>query len=523
MDKTVVFCTTFVPRTGISYYTWNVRYRIWVEAVKRSGLHFDQLLLVDDGSELLPDWPDLTILREGDDLRCDAPIVLYHFNERLGRRAVSDFPGWVRSFFFASRYAEENGISKIVHLEADAFLITRRACNYVDGLRDGWIAFWCNRHMRPESGLQIIAGSGLETYKVWAAKPVESFAGAVIETTLPFSQIARHLQGDRYGETESRVPRGTDWCMQAYPSKLASYEGYFWWMPWFAAVFPKLRDQDVEPLTLSTPSTKLAHEGIYYLRWLKEAEQLLAPRMYFEIGTHAGESLKMIGCDAVCVDPHFAITTNVLMRRRNTHFFQGTSDEFFSNQAAVERLFPAGIDLAFLDGLHLYEALLRDFVNTERFANARSVFVLHDCLPFNARMAERVRRFGDESEPQGIRDFWTGDVWKIVPILAKYRPDLHISYIDCPPTGLVVCTGLDRENRTLIEHCRDIVLEFEALTLASFGPGKLWDLYPTYSGGQIVVNEQIFNKALYRTESSPIPALAPSGEREVAINPAQPT
>lgn len=427
-DRTVVFCTAFVPRGGEPYYTWTIRYRIWLEAVRRSGLRFDQILLVDDGSEDLPDWPDIEILHEGDVLRCDAPVVLYHFAQHLGRRAISDFPGWVRSFYFVSRYAEANGFGKIGHLEADAFLITPRANDYVNGLRDGWTAFWCNLHQRPESGIQIIAGSGLQTYKTWADQPVESLADAVIETTLPFSAIARDLQGDRYGECQGHVPRSADWCTQAYPSNRTGYDGYFWWMPWLPAVFPELDERPAEPKMIANPSARLAHEGIYYLRWLKAAEQVLAPRMYFEIGTHAGESLKMIRGDAVCVDPNFAITTDVLMRRRNTHFFQGTSDEFFADQAAVERLLPTGIDLAFLDGRHLHEVLLRDFINTERFANPRSLFVLHDCLPLNARMAERERRFGDEAEPDEIRDFWTGDVWKIVPILANNRPDLRISY-----------------------------------------------------------------------------------------------
>jgi hypothetical protein len=498
LDHTLLFCTAFVHRVDDPYYSWNVRYRIWLEAVRHSGVKFDQILLVDDGSGQLPDWPGLTILQEGDDLECNAPIVLYHFKNRLGRRAVSDFPGWVRSFFFVSQYAEVNGFSRVVHLEADAFLISPQASEFINRQNDGWIALWSNRHQRPESGIQVIAGSGLKTYAEWAEKGTESFVGAVIETTLPFSRVHHELRGDRYGEEKINVvPADAEWCMQGRPSKLTSYEDYFWWMPWFASTFPKLVAN--EPRVIPSPSTTLQHEGLYYLQYLQEAEEILTPKMYFEIGTHTGTSLKMIRCDAVCVDPAFAIASDVLLRRRNTHFHQDTSDNFFADSALVKRLLPSGFDLAFLDGLHLFEALLRDFVNTEKLATPNSMIILHDCLPLNERMAERIRRNGDELEPEQIRDFWTGDVWKVVLIIRKYRPDLCISYLDCGPTGLVVCTALAPESRILDDKFEQIVAEFSGQVLSAAGLRELWELFPTYDSRQIVTNTILFERALYRS------------------------
>ncbi|ESY78186.1 methyltransferase type 11 [Mesorhizobium sp. LNHC221B00] len=293
--------------------------------------------------------------------------------------------------------------------------------------------------------------------------------------------------------------------MQAFPSKLVSLEEYFWWMPWFTAVFPELvlaSNLSATEVT-SRPPNVFAHTGIHYTRWLKEAAQALEAKLYFEIGNNGGESIRAIQCDAVCVHP-FLESTNVLMRRRNTHFYQGTSDEFFSDLTAVNRVVPEGIDLAFLDGLHLVEVLLRDFINAEQLANTRSMFVLHDCLPLNERMAQRKRYSGDDSEPKEIGGFWTGDVWKIVPLLAKYRPELHISYVDCPPTGLVVCTGLDRENRVLVENYDRIVGESEALTLTSFGLDKLWDLFPMLKSDQVFKTQSLFDKAFFGEKHGPV-------------------
>jgi len=42
-------------------------------------------------------------------------------------------------------------------------------------------------------------------------------------------------------------------------------------------------------------------------------------------------------------------------------------------------------------------------------------------------------------------DFWTGDVWKIVPALIKFRPDLRVFTIACPPTGLTVVCGFSEK------------------------------------------------------------------------------
>jgi hypothetical protein len=54
--------------------------------------------------------------------------------------------------------------------------------------------------------------------------------------------------------------------------------------------------------------------------------------------------------------------------------------------------------------------------------------------------------------------WWTGDVWKVVPILRHYRPDLHVTVFDSSPTGLAVVTGLNPANHTLSEHYAEILM-----------------------------------------------------------------
>ena len=66
-----------------------------------------------------------------------------------------------------------------------------------------------------------------------------------------------------------------------------------------------------------------------------------------------------------------------------------TSDEFFSTHDLREELGGSPVDLSFIDGLHLFEFALRDFINLERAGTEQSMIVLHDTDPPDADMAAR--------------------------------------------------------------------------------------------------------------------------------------
>ncbi len=76
--------------------------------------------------------------------------------------------------------------------------------------------------------------------------------------------------------------------------------------------------------------------------------------------------------------------------------------------------------------------------------------LFHDCLPLTAATASRKRMTG----------FWTGDVWKITPILRRLRPDLEVFLIPAYPTGLLVVRGLDPRSRVLEEHLGAVIEEW---------------------------------------------------------------
>ena len=198
----------------------------------------------------------------------------------------------------------------------------------------------------------------------------------------------------------------------------------------------------------------------HYFALLQELHQRLKPEVYLEIGSESGASLSLADCLTFAVDPAFRIEADVMGRKPGLILQQCTSDAFFAS-GLIERL-GVKIDLAFLDGMHLFEYLLADFTNTERHMAPDGVILMHDCVPFGAAAAERDWN-------RRVTRSWTGDVWKLLPILRAYRPDLTVRTYDTPPSGLVMVTGLDPENRTLEEKREEIIARFNDVSFAAYG------------------------------------------------------
>lgn len=204
-----------------------------------------------------------------------------------------------------------------------------------------------------------------------------------------------------------------------------------------------------------------------YTSVLKRVHDKLKPKTYFEIGTLYGSTLALSHCASIAVDPTFRLKTEALVGKPSCQFFQMPSDEFFQRYSPRD-LFQAPVDLAFLDGMHLFEFLLRDFINTEKHCRVNSIIALHDCLPSDGYMASRSASDPERSK-SAHPDWWTGDVWKMVPTLKKYRPDLHLCVLDALPTGLVLVTNLDPSNEALRINYGKIVSEYRDVALINYG------------------------------------------------------
>jgi hypothetical protein len=224
----------------------------------------------------------------------------------------------------------------------------------------------------------------------------------------------------------------------------------------------------------TTPDLKIADHtipywtGPIYLDVLAALHRHLAPRAYLEIGVAAGHTLSHATCAAIGIDPAFQITQEVVGSKPSCMLFQSTSDDFFAAHDPAA-LLGGPIDFAFLDGLHHFDALLRDFMNTERFCRPDSVIALHDCMPTDIWMARREEWDATMRARTPTPFTWTGDVWKTVQLLRLLRPDLRILGFDAQPTGLVLVTGLDPDSTVLAEHYEEAVAGYAKVDLAAHG------------------------------------------------------
>ncbi len=181
-------------------------------------------------------------------------------------------------------------------------------------------------------------------------------------------------------------------------------------------------------------------------------------RTYLETGVSTGESL-MICKDldlAIGIDPAPNVPPDVF-DKAPFRLERKPSDTFF------RETFEAGtpdfaLDLAFIDGLHVFEYALRDFIGVEALAAPGCEVLVHDVLPRRAAEAAR-HRF---TRP------WTGDVWRVPMVLRRFRPDLKVRLIESAPTGLAVITGLDPANTVLMERYDEVVAHGLGLSVMEF-------------------------------------------------------
>ncbi|KGP64008.1 hypothetical protein EP47_03545 [Legionella norrlandica] len=192
---------------------------------------------------------------------------------------------------------------------------------------------------------------------------------------------------------------------------------------------------------------------ISYLTILEALHKEIKPNIYLEIGVRKGKSLSLAKCCAHGVDPF----PEIKHLPENHIIHRMTSDDFFEFEAAT--IFQNNKpDLVFIDGMHLFEFVLRDFINIEKIAKKNTVIVIDDIYPNHLRQAQRKR----ESK------VWTGDVWKIFFCLKEFRSDLKLNLLNTKPTGLMLITNLNPKNDILTKKYNPIVRKFSTLDLENY-------------------------------------------------------
>jgi hypothetical protein len=140
--------------------------------------------------------------------------------------------------------------------------------------------------------------------------------------------------------------------------------------------------------------------------------------------------------------------------------FKMTSDEFFEKHIAQK------YDIIFVDGLHIFEQVYKDIINSLKNLNDNGIIIVHDCNPVEEITQRRVR----------ASDAWHGDVWKSILKLRIEEENLEVFTVDTDEGCgiirkgsqelLVVEKNMDIYNFSYLEKNRQKALNL--ISIASF-------------------------------------------------------
>jgi len=160
---------------------------------------------------------------------------------------------------------------------------------------------------------------------------------------------------------------------------------------------------------------------------------------YLEIGVQTGFCFFKIKADRkLAVDPDFIIQLKKKIKAYiknfsnfNNKYFELTSDDFFAQQGNYVKAI-GGLDVVFIDGLHLYEQVVKDIENSLKYLNKGGVILVHDCNPLTENAAVRAYTSTEVAAMNlpGYDYIWNGDVWKAIVELRATRKDVEVIVIN---------------------------------------------------------------------------------------------
>ena len=142
-----------------------------------------------------------------------------------------------------------------------------------------------------------------------------------------------------------------------------------------------------------------------YYRWdlIKFLIEKNGYKDYLEIGCDQNQLFSKVKIDnKIGVDPF----SGGNIRKTSDAFFLSNTDKF---------------DIIFIDGLHTYDQVKKDIINSVKCLKENGIILVHDCMP-DSLAKQAVPRFKMK---------WNGDVWKaIVDLRQSEELDIYTCEMD---------------------------------------------------------------------------------------------
>ena len=198
------------------------------------------------------------------------------------------------------------------------------------------------------------------------------------------------------------------------------------------------------------------------------------PTAYLEVGVSKATTFDPIRATRkVAVDPAFLFEiSEAKARNPNAEYHQMTSDRYFGEVIQDSDAF----DVIYLDGLHTFEQILRDFTNALCFLKKGGVIVINEVYPVSyVASLSSIRAFKAVKKALNIRDkAWMGDVYRLVYFIDSFFQQMTFRTVQDNHGQLVVWERRRREirERTIESVARTtyegMVLDKSAMRFAPF-------------------------------------------------------
>lgn len=189
-------------------------------------------------------------------------------------------------------------------------------------------------------------------------------------------------------------------------------------------------------------------------------------KSYLEIGTQFGLTLEAIKIDKKTgVDPNPRHSLKKIPK--NISIYKGTSNDFFIT-LSKNKLY----DLIFIDGLHTFQQVYRDFINAVNHLSLNGLIVIDDVIPVDAYSASCDQEWAitQRNQTNNNSKAWQGDVFKMIQMINVEMPDFELDTVIYP----------DNPKSIIRFRNQKVLLEFDDELYEKYNKLDFMDVFSDY-------------------------------------------
>lgn len=184
----------------------NIRYIQYYRKLK-DKLGFDRFYLIDNGSSR--ENLDALMKAVG-----DYDITFIRYDYHIPRGSIYDYPYLWRALWDFKKIIDD-GYDKILSIDSDCFVLSDKLCSFIKDTNTGWQALYSKRYDFPETACFFLCKDTFPLYFEYTKGDWKDKNLLCMETELPFTNVLKCFNAERYGENGTPQTPEMDYYGQA--------------------------------------------------------------------------------------------------------------------------------------------------------------------------------------------------------------------------------------------------------------------------------------------------------------------